>query len=239
MHIDTLHTSSLLVPLAKVVRVLDTTSKQCHLRMTSFPSLDFCNGSSVGRGVSSFGVESGVGREGRVDGTDDVATERQFHGSLDSDEGQTGAVVLEDVDQGWDDGLLVDVQVDQVRRDLLGDVDGTLLGWRCSRCVEGSRHEVSISGGVHGRARELGLFRGGLFKVIVMDRDWVVKAQLMIETLAFALGWENFFLDGDLRLDVVVAGEDVGSLDVDAQVGDLVRVILKVGQEHAPARGSD
>jgi hypothetical protein len=65
-----------------------------------------------------------------------VATERQFHGSLDGDEGEKGAVILEDVDQGWDDGFLVDVQIDQVRRDLLGDVGGTLLGWGCSRCVE-------------------------------------------------------------------------------------------------------
>lgn len=62
-----------------------------------------------------------------------------------------------------------------------------------------------------------------------MDRGWVVKAQLMIETLAFAMDWEKFFLNGDLRLDVIVASEDVGSLDVDTQVSDIVRVILKVG----------
>jgi hypothetical protein len=65
-----------------------------------------------------------------------------------------------------------------------------------------------------------------------------VKAQLVVETLAFALDRKNLFLDGDLRLDVVVASEEVGSLNVDAQVGNIVRVILKVGQEHAPARES-
>jgi hypothetical protein len=65
-----------------------------------------------------------------------VAAQGQFHGSLDGDEGERWVVVLEDVDQGWDDGFLVDVQIDHVRRDLLGDVSGTLLGWKCSRCVE-------------------------------------------------------------------------------------------------------
>lgn len=65
-----------------------------------------------------------------------MAAERQFHGSLDGDEGEKGAVILEDVDQGRDHGFLVDVQIDQVRRDLLGDVSRTVLGWGCSRCVE-------------------------------------------------------------------------------------------------------
>jgi hypothetical protein len=63
-----------------------------------------------------------------------------------------------------------------------------------------------------------------------------VKAQLVVETFAFALDRKDFFLDGDLGSDVVVASEDVGSLNVDAQVGDIAGVLLKVSQEHAPVR---
>lgn len=58
----------------------------------------------------------------------------------------------------------------------------------------------------------------------------------MVETFTFALNGKDFFLNGDLRLDVVVASEDVGSLDVDAQVGDIVGISLEVGQKHAPIK---
>jgi hypothetical protein len=77
-----------------------------------------------------------------------------------------------------------------------------------------------------------------LLDPVVRDRGWVVKAQLMVETLAFALNGKHFFLDGDLRLDVIVASEDVGSLNVNAQMVDIVGVGLKVCQKHAPARSS-
>ena len=75
-----------------------------------------------------------------------------------------------------------------------------------------------------------------LIDVIIRDGGWVVKAQLMVETFAFSLDGKDFLLNGDLRLDVVVASEDVGSLNVDAQVGDIVGISLEVSQEHAPAR---
>ena len=64
-----------------------------------------------------------------------------------------------------------------------------------------------------------------------------MKTQFMIETLASTLNGKDFFLNGDLRLDVVVASEDIGSFDVNAQMGDIAGIRLKVGQEHAPVRG--
>ena len=79
-----------------------------------------------------------------------MTAERKFHGSLDGDEGQRGAAGFEDVDQGWDDGFLVDVKVDEMGRNFLGGVVASLIVWRGSGCVERSGHEVSIGGGVHG-----------------------------------------------------------------------------------------
>jgi len=70
--------------------------------------------------------------------------------------------------------------------------------------------------------------------LVVRDRGWVVKAQLVVQTSAIGLDGKNFFLNSDLRLDIVVASEDIGSFDVDAQVVDLVGVVLKVCQKQAP-----
>lgn len=58
----------------------------------------------------------------------------------------------------------------------------------------------------------------------------------MVETSARALAGKNFFLESNLRPDVVVASEDIGSLEMDAQMVDLVGKGLKVCQEQAPAR---
>lgn len=74
--------------------------------------------------------------------------------------------------------------------------------------------------------------------LVVRDRGWVMEAQLVVETSAHALDGKNFFLDGDLRPDVVVASEDVRPLEVDAQMVDLVGEGLKVCQEQAPAKST-
>ena len=123
-----------------------------------------------------------------------------------------------------------------MRRVLLGSVVAAFGTGR--GCVEGSGHEFSVGAGVHGRACELGLLCEVLLDLVIRDGGWVVEAQLVVETLAFALNRKDFFLDSDLRLNVVVAGEDIGSLEVNAQMVDIVGIAFKVCQKQAPARSS-
>ena len=86
------------LPLTKVIRVLDPASQQHHLRVAGFPSLDFGNGSSIGGRVTGLGAENMVAEVVRIDGTDDVAAQREFHGALDGDVRQGGSAFFEDVD---------------------------------------------------------------------------------------------------------------------------------------------
>lgn len=100
--------------------------------------------------MAGLGVKDMVVEVVRVDGADDVAAERQLHGALNGDVGQRRVAVFEDIDEGWDESLLIDVKVDEVGRVFLGLVVAALVGRGRGRCVEGSRHEVSVGGGVHG-----------------------------------------------------------------------------------------
>ena len=74
MHIDALH--AFLVPLAKVVRILDAFLQEHEFRFAGFPGLDLADLSVVVDGVAGFGVQDDGGHERWVDGADDVAAQR-------------------------------------------------------------------------------------------------------------------------------------------------------------------
>lgn len=69
---------------------------------------------------------------------------------MDGDVGERGVAVFEDVDEGLDESFLVEVKADEVGWIFLGFVVAAFVGRRGGRCVEESRHEVSVGGGVHG-----------------------------------------------------------------------------------------